>query len=461
MRRTSRPRVRRLTVLTTIAGTTTLILAACGGGQASPNATGEPSGKISYWYSLSDNSAKSKEAFVKYNVTAFNALHPDVTVDAVNKSSATIDQNIQVALAAGRGPDIIQTPGTSNATPYAEAGYLTDLTDQFTREGWGDKLLPWAAQAGKVKGKIVMIPQYYETLVLYYNKTLFQQNGWTVPKNRSELESVAADVEAKGIMPFAAGNADFQPSTGWLVTTFLNAVAGPEKVHDALTGKTPWTDPAFKDSIDLLKGYFDKGWFGGGAKQYFTTTDAKKYAQLADGKAAMYISGSWETENLPDYFGAGGNTNEWDWAPLPSLADGVPQAYPLSIGGTLSVNSKSANTNAATTYLSWIMTDTKTMWEQAAATGRAPLPVKFKDSDIPSSVDPRYARIYTSLQSAQEVGYTTWTSFGGKADAYITANIDKVLNGKQSVDEYLAGLDSAFQADYSRGLVPVPFEPKG
>lgn len=439
--------------------TAVTLAAACGSSAPKPSATGAPSGPVTYWYSPSDNTVKAKQQFIKYNITSFEAQYPKIKLDGVAKSSSTIDQNIQVALAAGHGPDVIVSPGTSNAIPYATAGYLADLTSNFNQDGWSGKLLPWAAQAGQVNGKFVMIPQYYETLVLYYNKTLFAQNGWSAPTNRSELETLAATMKAKGITPFAAGNADYQPATEWLVSAFMNEVAGPDKIYDALTGKTPWTDPAFTSTIDLLKQYFDNGWFGGGTKKYFSTSDTKKYADLADGKAGMYISGSWDVKSLQDYFGVNGNHDDFDWAPLPSLADGVPQAYPLSVGGTLSVNSKSSNPRAALTYLDWIMSDTQNMWANAAETGQEPLPVKFKASDIPSSIDSRYARIYTSLQSAREVGYTTWTSWGGKADTYIVSNIDKVLNGSLSTRAFTQGLEDAFKADFSRDLIPTPYKP--
>jgi raffinose/stachyose/melibiose transport system substrate-binding protein len=449
---------KRVAVVTSIAAAA-LLLSACSGGGPKPNQTGDPNGHISYWYSLSDNSAERKAAWTKYNVTAFQDQYPGVTVDGVNKSGETIDQNIQVALAAGKGPDLIQTPGSSNAAPYADAGYLADLSDQFEASGWGDKLLPWAAQSGEFQGKFMFIPQYYETLVLYYNKTLFDEHGWSIPTNREEFESLATEIEDAGITPIAAGNADYQPSTGWLVSMFLDSVAGPDKVYQAINGDIPWTDPAFKESIDLLNEYFQKGWFGGGVKPYFTTGDAKKYAELADGDAAMYISGSWETGTLDDYFGVDGNTAEWDWAPFPSLSDGVPQNYPLSVGGTLSINSKTENPLAATAYLDWLMTDTKTMWEQAAETGMEPLPVHFEPSDVPESIDSRYARMYITLQDAPDVGYTSWTSFGGSADTYISAGIDKVLTGDLSTDDFLKELDAAFQEDFTRDLVPVPFSP--
>ena len=460
MPRILRSRGRRLSVLTIVAAATAVGLVGCSASSGTPSKSGAPSGSVSYWYALEDNSVKAKQEYIKYNVTAFTNQNPKVTLNAVEKSPSTIDRSIQVALAAGQGPDIIQTPGTSNAIPYAEAGYLQDLTKEAKAQDWSSKLLPWAETAGVVKGKFVMIPQYYETLVLYYNKTLFKKYGWAPPKSRAQLDKLAKEMEAKGVIPFAAGNASYQPASEWLVSAFMNEVAGPDNIYDALTNKTQWTAKPFADSINLLKKYFDEGYFQGGAKQYFSTTDPQKFTDLADGKAGMYISGSWDVSSMPTYFGANGNKDTWDWAPLPSLEKGIPQAYPLSVGGTLSVNSKSSNPNAADAYLNWIMTDTKDMWAQAAATGQEPLPIKFKPSDIPKSIDPRYARIYTSLQSAPVVGYTTWTSWGGGADTYIVANIDKVINGNMTTDAFLQGVEAAFKSDYSKGLVPPPFKPE-
>jgi raffinose/stachyose/melibiose transport system substrate-binding protein len=85
-------------------------------------------------------------------------------------------------------------------------------------------------------------------------------------------------------------------------------------------------------------------------------------------------------------------------------------------------------------------------------------------ADIPSSVDPRYARVYTSLQkstAAGHVGYTTWTFWGGKADTYITGNIDKVLTGNLSAADFCAGVDAAFKSDKQRGLIPTAVAPTG
>ncbi|NEN07693.1 extracellular solute-binding protein [Diaminobutyricibacter tongyongensis] len=447
---------RRLLKAGAIAIAVAAALAACTSSGTAGSTTGAPTGTLSYWYAPNTPDAKGVANFIKYNITPYQKKYPKVDLQAVQKNVNTINQQIQVALAAGKGPDIVTASGISNQITYAKAGYLSDLSSFATANKWSDTLLPWASEVSKVDGKTVTLPQGYETLLLFYNKTLFQKNGWTPPTNQQEVEDLAAKMEAQGITPFAAGNSDYPAGTEWLVSAFFNDVAGAAKVHDALTGSANWTDPAFADSINRLKSYFDKGWFGGGVKKYFSTTDPQKYTQFASGQAGMYISGSWEFVTLPDYFKKA--NSEFDWAPLPSLADGVPVTYPLSIGNVLSVNKNTKNAHAAELYLDWNLKDTKTMWDQVANTGSDAMPVKINPSEIPSNVDPKIAREYTELAKASEqgaVGYTTWTSWGGQADQYIVDNTDKVLAGSLSTTDYLNGLQAAYKGDVQKATLPT------
>ena len=103
------------------------LLAACTSSSSGAKSHDALAGDLTYWYAPLDSSQATKDAWVKYNVTAFEKKFPKIHINGVAKSSGTIDQNIQVALAAHRGPDLVVTPGPSNAIPYASAGYLADL----------------------------------------------------------------------------------------------------------------------------------------------------------------------------------------------------------------------------------------------------------------------------------------------------------------------------------------------
>lgn len=123
----------------------------------------------------------------------------------------------------------------------------------------------------------------------------------------------------------------------------------------------------------------------------------------------------------------------------------------------MSINAASKNLPAAAAYLSWMLSDVTTMWEATSLGLRVPLPITFTQADVPPGVDQRIVDHYQRINDASEkgaVGYTTWTSFGGKAEQFILENIDKVVNGDLSATEFCAGLDKVFKADVAAGLIP-------
>src|SRR5690554_2758351 len=419
----------RSAAVSTLALTASLGLVACS------DSGGADAGKITIWFDTQVANAESWDQWKVYNAEPFVEGNPDAQVDAVRVAADTQDQKQRVALAAGTGPDIITTAGPSSAVGYAAAGYLADLTDVAERNGWSENILPWALDVGIVDGKLVMLPAEYETLIVYYNKSLFDEHGWELPTDRASLEAFAVEAQAQGVTPFAAGNASWPDATEWYVSAYLNQVAGPDNLYDALIGSASFTDAPFHESIQMMKDDFDAGWYGGGVRQYFTTEDPQKYAALADGQAAMMLSGSWELYALGDYFETDENPNEWDWAPLPGLASEAPaQIFPLGVGLTLSANAASKNLDTAISYLEWKFSNPEVMWEATETIGQAPLPVKFEESDIPAGVDPRIGRHYLEISQSSDdgaVGYVSWTSFGPELGGYVVDNADKMLTGDQ------------------------------
>jgi raffinose/stachyose/melibiose transport system substrate-binding protein len=419
--------------------------AACG------SAGGSSGGPVQFWEAFNSNDVQ--RYFQKNIIDAYNASHSP-KVQLVIKQINTMPQELKTA--AGRGPDIIVEDGPAQALSYVNANDLLPLDKYATKYNWSEKLLPWALQTGQVKGKLYSVPNSYETLALFYNPKTFSDHGWKVPTNKDEFESVCTEAKGKGIMPLAVGSADWQGTTEWFVTIFLNSCSGPEAVYQALQGKIKWSDPVFVDAIRLLNSYFQKGWFGGGVQAYFTNKRATLDAKLASGKAAMDLDGSWAVAEYAPYFGAkAGNSATWDWAEIPSFSNHVPAGvYNLSVGGTFSVNAKSKEPDGAVSLLNWMLSNTKAQAKALAAVAQEPFPVKLTQADFPASVDKRIARMYIDLGRAKNIGYTTWTFWPPKSDTYIYTSMDKVIAGKMTPLEYLKGLDQVFQPELKAGLVP-------
>jgi raffinose/stachyose/melibiose transport system substrate-binding protein len=439
------------------------VLAGCGSSATTRRPASVPkaapaAGTATFWYALAN--AKQGAYYVENDLGGFKRKSPKINFVTVKKPLETIDRVTQTALQAGRGPDIIQSAGAAQVAQYAQARFLLPLDAYAQQYDWKSRVFPWALNTGRIDGRLYSIPIGYESMVVYYNKTLFGEKGWKPPTNRAELTALATDASAQGIVPFAAGNAEWRRANEWLSTVFLNNVAGPQAVREALAGKRPWTDPVFADALGLLADWFKKGWFQGGAQRYFTAKFATVYESLAARKAAMFISGTWDLTSLNDYFAGHG---EWDWFSMPPLGDGVPvNLYTLATGGTLSVNSRAKAPGAAAAYLDWVLSDPKRQAKQVADVALDPAPIALSSSDFPPKTDPRIKRFYTEFSKATAtgtVGYTTWTFFPPRSDAYIAEDIEKLFVGRQSTKDYLDGLQRTFTPELrSKAVPPLPVQ---
>lgn len=437
------------------------LLGACGGsskqgagGKDGPQRTVGPAvGTVTLWYTIVNE--EQREYYVRSNIEEFRKSHPRITLKASQKPVETADRVTQTALQAGSAPDIVIASGVAQALKYVEADYLLELDAYAEHYNWPDKVLRWALDAGRVDGKLYSVPTNYETIVVFYNRSLFEQRGWHPPNNRAELEALAQDAQASKVVPFMAGNAEWRPATEWFVSAFLNHGAGPQAVYEALRGERPWTDERFLEAVTLMSDWFKRGWFGGGVKQYFTNRFAPQYAAFAEGRAAMNLEGSWAFESIP---GAFEGQAEWDWFPVPPLLDGAPSdLYSLATGGTMSINARSEAPDAAAAYLDFQFSTPQRVAAQLAEVGIAPPPVVLERSDFPTKADERVLRLYTSLGAATSTGtfgYTTWTFWPPRSNAYIYEQMEKVLVGDLEPREYLEGLDRLFRSELRRDRVP-------
>lgn len=414
----------------------------------SPMARAQDKTEISMWFDTT-NGPETSQCMVD---NVINAYTGDATVKATlqaNNWDAT-----RTALSGGVGPDIVGTPGPSFAFELAQAGQLLALDSYAQSEKWSETFVPWALSLGLVGGKLYSVPNEVETLVLYYNKTLFDSKGWTVPKTMDELMTTAQAVHDAGIIPFAHCNQEWRPANEWFVGEFMNQVAGPQKVYQALTGAAKFTDPEFVEAINDLDTMQKNGWFMGGLDRYYTTTFADANAALAEGKAAMKIEGTWWMSDGPAFWGsAAGNDNDWDWAPVPSK-DGTPK-YDLGIGSTQSINAKSKYPDQAAHFITYFYSATSqaTMLTKC---GLAPAPVSIPQDQL-AGLDSRHAAILAALNDASaknNYGYTTWTFFPPKTEQYLIETIEKVWAGDMTADEYLKGIQDQFDQEKAAGDIP-------
>lgn len=399
---------------------------------------------IKYWL----ESDASSQWIIDNTIAAFNEKGGPKVDATIQPETWTATQT---ALAGGAGPDAVLTPGPTFAVELAKAGQIVALDDYVAQYGWADIFQPWALELGRVDGKLYSIPSEIETVVLYYNKTLFEEQGWTPPTTIDELVALADTVHAADIVPFSHSNAEWRPTNEHYLGEFLNHGAGPDNVYKALTGELPWTDEVFAQALAPLNDFQAKGYFSGGLDRYYTTTTADTFANLAYGDAAMKIDGSWAMRQLPEYFEESGM--EWDWVPMPSK-DGSA-IFDIGIGSTYSINANSKFQDAVAEFYDYYF-QPETQASMTVGSGIDPAPVMI-DPSLLSAIDERHARLITQLGDAAasgNYGYTTWTFFPPKTQVFMYEEIEKVWAGNMTVEEYLGKAEEIFADDLKSGRVP-------
>ena len=404
---------------------------------------------ISFWYESA--SPENQDNLKNLLVDPFNAAHPDQLL-SIDFRGSDLDKQLRVAMLAGTGPDVVFTAGPSYVAAMAQAGQLLPLDDYAKKYGWNDNLLPLFLELGKYDGKLYALAKTYETLGLFYNKTLFNTNGWKAPTTIAEFESLADEMKAKGLVPFGAGNADWRPANEHYVSIVLNSIAGPDNVYKALTGAIPWTDPAFVAAIDKLAQWWDKGYFG---DNYFSLTLEQAFAAIATGQAGMAPTGTWNFTTIPAYFPQ--NNAEAAFVGFPS-ASGDP-VYPLGIGSTLSISAKSGNPDGAAAVLDYMFTDDFYSKMNSAWQGAWNLPLKdLSKVKLADSVLPLYSQVMKDLSVAVaggKYGYTTWTFLPPATDTYLVSGMEEVWLKKQSSADFLKKLNDTFKQEKDAGKAPA------
>lgn len=443
------------------------LLAACGdddeGGDGSTPENGDaggeaPTGELDFWIDIQGD--PNQEYFTQNVIGAFEAANDGITVNVTFHNGADLRQLVQTALAAGEGPDIVRGPSATQTLNWAKTGVLTDLTPYKDEFGWDDKLAGWAIDAFTFDGKLWALPMRVDTLLLYYNSTLFEQQGWSIPTNRDELEALATEAAGQGITPFGASNTNWRAASEWHMSVFWNHYAGPDAMRQALTGEVPWTDPVFVEGAALLKSYFDNGWFGGGVDNYFAVPAEEIQTDFGNGGVAMVPQGIWWMNAIRNFFGeAGGNENEWDWMAWPALSDQAPYPFfDLGIGGSLSINATSDDPDLAAEYLNWYYGDKEAALQRMADVNATyNIPIEFEDSEIPDNADPRHARALAEINKAVAAGtfgYVSWTWWGPKANTYIFEGFEQVLVDDITPAEYCETLNGIFQEELEAGETP-------
>lgn len=210
---------------------------------------------------------------------------------AINATS--YNSVLQTAMDGGRGPDIMYTRAGGGTANYAAAKMLEPL-DRFVDFS---KIGSAPLESVKYAGKIYAVPFAIQTMVVYYNKALFDQYGLTVPKVWSDLIHICDVLKSKGVTPIATMGIQ-----NWMLALNFDEV-GASLMDNQFTqmlvdGKASYTSDPYVDALthyQQLSQYFEPNFAAVGS------VGNEQGTMFALGKAAMVMDGIWAWRTMLQY----------------------------------------------------------------------------------------------------------------------------------------------------------------
>ncbi|MBQ6442072.1 MAG: extracellular solute-binding protein [Lachnospiraceae bacterium] len=189
-------------------------------------------------------------------------------------------------------PDIIIGKGQDVAT-YSSLGILNEIDSTYT-----DRVLDAANENVTFDGKIYGL--VYNALYqgVYYNREMFKENGWDIPKTQEDLQAIIDDCNAKGITPFASHMVDTWSIGNVTMQFMMNDVfnKNPKWGDDFRAGKV-----SFSEDADAQTCYqYNKLIYDNTFPETFSLEQTDCDAKMVLGEAAMKVSGSWSIQNFLD-----------------------------------------------------------------------------------------------------------------------------------------------------------------
>jgi multiple sugar transport system substrate-binding protein len=176
---------------------------------------------------------------------------------------------------------------------FAGQGLAGDISDIWTSVGSNYSEAFKTASTGD-DGKQYFIPFYNYPWVVIYRKSLFTENGYTIPTNITEFMALGDQMKTDGLVPMAFGDSDGWPAMGTfdIINMRINGydyhvglMAGTEKWSDART------KAVFEEWRKLIP-YLQEGALGR------TWQDAAQ--SMLNNEAGMYFLGTFAGEQATD-----------------------------------------------------------------------------------------------------------------------------------------------------------------
>jgi len=280
------------------------LLAACGGNTPAPSDTGTPapapepstsapaaSGGV---IDLSFFHWKGEEQTTWDKIIEmFEAENEGIKVQMEILPEDQYYTSLQARVMGGEGLDVFMVNPGSRFKNFLKADAFMDLTGQ----PFLDEIAPVFLTAGQANGAQYIVPLSKSFVGYFYNKTVFNDLGLSVPTTWDEFLDVSAAIKASGMEVISTGMADAWTNTLPWIENLVQYTSDLDVYPKLVSGEYKLTDDIFVKTLTPLKEMYDKGiWMKDASGTKYDTS----ITLFATEQAAMFQNGTWATGAIRD-----------------------------------------------------------------------------------------------------------------------------------------------------------------
>lgn len=365
----------------------------------------------------------------------FMAANPDIKVELPFLENEAFKAKLTTLLQSADAPDVFHSWGGGVFYEQAAAGVLRPIEDVLSEEAKANVGTAGVFAFTAPDGHLYGVARDVSEVVLWYNKTLFEQAG-VDPASMATWEGFLAGVQAfkdAGITPIAIGAKDKWPAHFWWSKLVIR-LAGQEGFEAAARGEGDGF--AGEDFVKAGEYFLQLAELEPWQEGFLAATYGDASGQFGDGLAAMHLMGDWDygamKDNSADKLGI--PDEELGILPFPTIEGGKgdPTDTLGGLGGVL------FSKNASDAAVKWIEFFNSVENQAKYAKDAYYIPIAKGAADV--MTNPFKAQI------AQNIGNAHWHA--NFFDQALGPNVGGVVN---DVSAELAG--SAMSAEEAAELI--------
>ena len=158
-----------------------------------------------------------------------------------------LTETLLTDFASGEVPDVACC-WSNQMGSFNSMGMVYDLTPYMDENDseWRNSLLKAGVDLGTVGGKVFAVPYRTTQTVICYNKTVFDENGWTAPASLEEFEAELQEMVDKGYTPILApGN-----PRGFQLAAITSTFAEQKLLADGILNRDDYLSGHYTDVAD-------------------------------------------------------------------------------------------------------------------------------------------------------------------------------------------------------------------